>query len=178
MPETKTEGKQQQQLTEEEIEEIEKEEETEELEKRDEREIEKEIMGETMLDYFYQFSLRGKTVTGISIAGLREIARKMGNIKVSEPKIEDKKDRWICKTEVKDLLRNVTAWGISQQLKKMKLREGESEDEFALQKCYSKSLRNALRSLIPERLISHMLQKFIAEAKRQSNIPKVETKIL
>lgn len=138
-----------------------------EFEIRDERELEKEIMGETLLDYFYQFQIRGRTVTGLSIAGLREIARRMGNIKVSEPKIEDKGDRWICKTEVKDLLRNVTAWGVSQQLKNMKLKDGsELEDDFALQKCYSKSLRNALRSLIPERLVSHMLQKFMEEKEK------------
>lgn len=178
MPET------QQIVKTEETEEEETEEKTEmvqEFEKRDEKEVEKEILGETMLDYFYQFQLRGKIVTGLSITGLREIARRMGNIRVSEPKIEDLKDRWLCKAEVKDLLRNNTAWGISQQLKKMKFREGgEVEDEFALQKCYSKSLRNALRSLIPERLISHMLEKFIAEKqKREKTFVKVvETKTL
>jgi len=132
-----------------------------EFSNRDEKQIEAEIAGETVKEYFYQFKQGNRTVTGLSIKGVNELIRRIGNVHVSEPKVTEKKDSYEVKVLVKDVLNNIETWGIAEQSKKAIY--GPGEDPFALQKAYSKARRNALRQLIPESLVSKSYEKWQKE---------------
>jgi len=52
-------------------------------------------------------------------------------------------------------------WGVSVQPKFMELRSGQKiRDEFCIQKCVSKAERNALRKLMPEKIIIEMIKEW------------------
>lgn len=144
-----------------------------EFERKDELLIEKEMQGEVLKTYFYQFTQKGRTITGLSIIGLREVIRRMGNIHTQKPEIEDKGDYWICKTEVIDRRKNIRTWGISQQSKKLTYQDGTAvDDPMSLQKCYSKSWRNAARQLVPEKLITKMYEEWQKDEKKRQTDSK------
>jgi len=148
-----------------------------EFDKRDEDQIKKELLGETITEFFYQFQQGSRTVTGISLKGINEIARRMGNIHIMEPLVKDKKDCFIVKVEVKDMLRNIDTWGIASQRKKMKFTEGgEKEDDFALQKAFSKARRNALRQLIPETWVTKLYEEWQRQKKAQDEQKRQDAK--
>lgn len=145
----------------------------EEFEKRDEELVKKEIMGDIITNYFYEFKQGNKTIRNLSLAGIREIARKMGHIESQKPEIEEFKTKFRVATRVKDLKKNLTFYGVSEQSKIMKFKEGgQQEDSYALQKCVSKSLRNALVNLIPQDLKAKMLKAFIKEKEQHQEDAK------
>lgn len=139
-----------------------------EIEKRDEAQILKEIQG-TMLDEFvYSFQSGGRKVTGLSWAGVKETARKMGSVQVVDLEITDMGDFWMATAKAIDLETRLAVYGVSTQTKMMQLKDGKVVlDNFAVQKCVSKAQRNAIRSVIPEIFIAEML-----EAKKSKKTPR------
>jgi len=122
-----------------------------EMEKRDEDQILAELRGELVDEMIYQFPREGKTVTGISWMGIKEIARRYGKIDVNLVHFEDVGDSFMVVVKAVDIEKGTGLLGTSTQPKMMKKRDGsETPDTFCVQKAMSKAQRNAIRSIIPE----------------------------
>lgn len=128
------------------------------MEKRDEEQILAELKGELLEDFVYSFEVGGRKVTGLSWAGVKEAARRMGSIKMLSLDIDDLGDSWMARAKVKDLVNDLEMYGVSLQSKTMKSKGREIIDVFALQKCVSKAQRNAIRSILPEKFIAKMIE--------------------
>ncbi|MBW2674016.1 MAG: hypothetical protein JRD89_11470 [Deltaproteobacteria bacterium] len=127
------------------------------VEQRDEQQIMQEILGDVLRQYVYRFEVGGRVVTNVSYAGIKEAARRRGNVHVTKVEVEETKDGQavIGKAEVYDLQNNFKTWGVAVQRKRMRLRDGrEVEDDFCVQKAVSKAIRNGLRACVPEKLIA------------------------
>lgn len=136
------------------------------MERLDEDQIVEEMKGlkpETMI---YQFTVAGREVKGLSYAGVREAARRMGYLELFDLKVEDKGEHWYATVRGRDKIRDITIYGVSHQPKKIKLRDGtEQEDPFAYVKCANKACRNALRALLPEKVVNETIEYFLEMAR-------------
>jgi hypothetical protein len=141
------------------------------VEQRDEEQVMRELLGEVLRQYIYRFEVGGRVVTNISYAGVKEAARRRGNIHVTRVEVDETKDgrAVIAKAEVYDLQNNFKIWGVAVQPKMMRLRDGsEVEDQFCVQKAVSKAIRNGLRACIPEKLIAELVSKWLEEYGREA----------
>ena len=142
------------------------------FEKRDEDQILAEAQGHIIEEMFYKFPLDGKTVTGISWVGTKEIARKYGGIKMGIPQVTDLGDQYACSIQATDTKNDVTLIGSSMQPKNMTLKNGEEKpDRFAYTKVVSKAQRNAIRALIPETFLLEMEKTFSSGSYKQGSKP-------
>ncbi len=133
---------------------------------KDDEQVRQEIMGSYLKEFAYQFETSTKKkITGLSWAGVKEVARKQGNVSVEDIKITETGKTYRVLAKAKDIARNVTMFGVAEQSKKMMLKSKEEvEDLHALSKCVSRAQRNALRALIPELTIKTMIQEFLKKA--------------
>lgn len=117
------------------------------LDKLDENQIIAELQGAVAQDMVYSFRLGGKQVTGLSWSGIKHLAARLGNIQVDLLQVLDTDDSWcvMCKAQIGESSRI----GAAEQSKTMK----GKPDAFALPKATSKAQRNAIRALLPEKLI-------------------------
>ena len=128
---------------------------------RDDQQVLIEIQGGFLDDFVYSFPTSQGKVTGLSWAGVKEVARQMGSISVEDMDISETAETYRVKCKAKDLNKDVTMFGVAEQSKKMLLKSGESVDDLhALSKCVSRAQRNAIRSLIPEIMIKTMIKEF------------------
>lgn len=123
------------------------------MERRDENQILSEMTGNVLEEFFYSFKQGDKQITGLSYAGVKQIALLMGNIHCDEPILQENGDSWICKVKATDVQRNQIRWAVSLQNKLMDTKYGKKPDSFCIQKAASKAERNALRKLMPEKII-------------------------
>jgi len=149
------------------------------FEKLDEQQIVEELQGKVITEYFYNFSIAGREVTGISWAGIKAVARFMsmqnaqhglGGIEVLPIDIEKdikETDQYIIATaRAVDHGTGLSMVGISKQPKYITRKDGtQVPDEFALVKACSKAMRNAIRALIPESIIIEMYNRWKEESK-------------
>jgi len=134
------------------------------MERKDEEQILAQLKGHHLEEFVYSFDHAGRRVIGLSWAGVKECAYRMGGIDVVECKVEDKDDYWLVMAKAIDRSTGSGRYGISTQPKKMKLRDGsEQEDLFSLPKALSKAQRNAIRGLIPEGHIKIFLDHYLQE---------------
>ncbi len=130
------------------------------FEHRDEDQIMREIQGGMLEEFVYSFKESGRTVTGLSWAGVKECARRMGGIEVLDADISEsvKEFRVICRA--RDQKTKAVMLGVSAQSKMIETKSGRRyEDKFALQKAVSKAQRNAIRCLIPEAFVKQMITR-------------------
>ena len=130
---------------------------------KDDEQVLAEMRGEFLEEFVYSFPMKGGgKVTGLSWTGVKEIARRQGHISVEDIKVTETPDTYRVLAKAKDIQRNVTMFGIAEQLKKMQLRTGDrQEDVHALSKCVSRAQRNAIRALIPEATIKAMIELYL-----------------
>ena len=134
------------------------------MDKRDEEQILAELRGEVIEEYVYSYSQGGIEKVRLSWAGIKAVAQKMGNISIEEIKIQETDTAYRVLAKARDVIKNITMFGVSEAAKTQTLRDGRVvPDPFALQKAVSKAQRNAIRALIPETVI----QAMIAELKRK-----------
>jgi len=131
------------------------------MERKDEDQILQEIKGNVIEEFVYSFPQGNRQITGLSYSGIKQIALKMGNIHCSEPILQENGSCWISKVKAIDIQRNLEMWGVSTQPKFMEMRNGAKvRDDFCVQKCVSKAERNALRKLMPEKIIIEMIKEW------------------
>lgn len=131
------------------------------MERKDEDQILQEIKGNVIEEFVYSFPQGNRQITGLSYSGIKQIALQMGNIHCCEPILQENGSCWISKVKAIDVQRNLEMWGVSTQPKFMELRNGSKiKDDFCIQKCVSKAERNALRKLMPEKIIIEMVKEW------------------
>jgi len=144
----------------------------EEFERRDEEQILAEIQGRVIEEMVYSFRSGGRTVTGLSWVGVKEIARRYGQVDVDLVEIRDTPEAWVAVVKARDRERGTGILGVSTQAKVMDTREGPRPDPFALQKAMSKAQRNAIRALIPETFIKTVVQEWLEMQGRAPRRPQ------
>ena len=147
------------------------------LDQRDEEQILAEIKGQIITEMFYELTVGGKKVTGISLVGIKEISRKYGGISMGHPKVDDLGDYYAANILATDNRNDVTFGGTALQPKQMTVHDLDKNgswlkdadgayvthlvpDPFAYTKAVSKARRNAIRALLPERYLIEMYQYF------------------
>lgn len=131
------------------------------INKNDDEQVLQELRGGFIDEYVYSFPTSQGKVTGLSWAGVKEVARQMGNISIEDLQVNEKDDSFQVKAKAKDISRNVTMFGVTEQSKKITTKTGEQiPDMHALSKCVSRAQRNAIRGLIPETFIKQMITQY------------------
>lgn len=141
----------------------------EEMERADEQMVLDEIKGRAMDALVYQIQQGNSTITGLSLAGVRETARTMNTkglarigISDREPIITETEEYFEVKVYAQDTQNGGGSWGIKRQLKADTNRRGEKyENKFALEQALAKAQRNALRGLIPEWFVKEMIAAWV-----------------
>lgn len=131
------------------------------INQRDDEQVLLELRGGFLDEFIYSFPTKQGRVTGLSWAGVKEVARQMGNISIEDLQIKDNNGTYQVKAKARDIKRNVTMYGVTEQSKTLKRKDGTEEpDTHALSKCVSRAQRNAIRGLIPEAFIKEMITKY------------------
>jgi hypothetical protein len=146
----------------------------------DDRVIEQELLGAAVGTMVYEFELNGKTLNGLSWPGVREVVRQLNRnpksghkIRISPepPKItrdlEQGGQRGIevmCYAE--DIVSGSGLWGSKfEPYKKADPNMPGSlyDNPFAFETALSKAQRNAMRGLLPEKVVNEMIEKLRVE---------------
>jgi len=148
------------------------------MERRDEEQILAELKGHYLEEFVYSFEQGGRRIVGLSWAGVKECAYRLGGIDVVACEVLDVGDAWRVLAKAVNRADGGSRWGACQQPKTIKYRSGgEAPDEFALQKAVSKAQRNAIRALLPEVFIKTMIDRFLEEKRRAAELgPKPQGK--
>ena len=136
------------------------------MERKDEAQILSELQGVFLDKFVYSFKQGQNTVTGISWAGIKEIAYRIGEIDTNIEKFEETEDAYV-------FIVRATNKGVGSRLgvsNQSKMQNGRV-DQFALQKALSKAQRNAIRGVIPEATIQQYLDTFLKQGKVDSTQP-------
>ena len=142
------------------------------LDQRDEDQILAEIKGNIISEMFYSFQLDGKTVTGVSWVGTKEIARQYGCIDLDFIRVDETDTDYVAVVKAKDTRTGTSLLGTAMQPKIMTTKGGEKPDRFAYTKAVSKAQRNAIRAIIPERFLLEMYEAF----KKSDTTPRVRVR--
>lgn len=148
----------------------------------DDEAIEAELMGKAMEHYVYSFPQEGKTVTGLTVAGVNEMSRQLTKKKDSGIKIRVVPDSVKIERDVEEggekgisvilmaenMLTGETAIGAKFEPYQKTGRKGKYANSFALEKAVSKAERNAKRKLIPEKVAIEMIKKFVKSGSVQN----------
>lgn len=117
-----------------------------------------EIMtGQAVQEYVYSFKQGGRTVEGLTLAGINEAANRRGGITVEDVQFEEKDDSWIAIVKATDTFTGSSRYGAFEQLKRM----GGREDPFAFTKAVHKAQRNAIKQLLPVPVIKEVLNFYL-----------------
>jgi len=144
----------------------------------DETLIQSELVGNVLPQYVYRFvDKSGKEQKGLSVFGVRESVRLINRNNKSGSKIRinpqyTKVERdveqngqkgievWIF---AEDLINATSAWGSKFEPYKKKGKNGFYNNTFVLEVALSKAERNAMRKLMPEKIVIAMIDKLISE---------------
>lgn len=145
----------------------------------DDESIEKNMLGQAMEHYVYSFQQEGKTVTGLSVAGVNETIRSLNRKANSGYKIRIIPDSLKINRDVEyngekgvevqviaeNMVTGDTGIGIKFEPYTKKGKKGSYANTFCIEKAVSKAERNAKRKLMPEKMAVEMIKKFIAQNK-------------
>jgi len=147
------------------------------LDELDNNQISDEVRGVYSDDMVYQMKrripdgsggYREVTVTSLSYAGVKAVimymARKGYRINASQAEIVETSDEFRASCKVTCIFDNgsVEMYGYSRQQKTFST---GTQNEFAFIQSGSKSQRNALRNVIPEKIAAEMISKYLKENK-------------
>ena len=115
------------------------------------------MTGQTIQDYVYSFKQGGRTVEGLTLAGINEAANRRGGIQVEEIKYEELENSWIATAKAVDTITGSSRYGAYEQPKTA----GNRPDPFAFTKAIHKAQRNAIKQLIPVPVIREVLNFYL-----------------
>lgn len=139
--------------------------------------IEQEITGQVAESYVYSYVQDGKPVTGLSVTGVNETARKLTrnpksgykirivpeSVKI-ERDVEMGKEKGVMVTLfAENMITGETGVGVKFEPYIKTGRKGAYNNTFAVEKAVSKAERNAKRKLIPEKAAIEMIKMFIKQ---------------
>ncbi|RKU20901.1 hypothetical protein C6503_05310 [Candidatus Poribacteria bacterium] len=115
------------------------------------------MTGQTIQDYVYSFKQGGRTVEGLTLAGINEAANRRGGIQVEEIEYEELENSWIATAKAVDTITGSSRYGAYEQAKM----SGGRSDPFAFTKAIHKAQRNAIKQLIPVPVIREVLNFYL-----------------
>ena len=115
------------------------------------------MTGQTIQDYVYSFKQGGRTVEGLTLAGINEAANRRGGIQVEEVEYEELENSWIATAKAVDTITGSSRFGAYEQPKM----NGSRPDPFAFTKAIHKAQRNAIKQLIPVPVIREVLNFYL-----------------
>ena len=115
------------------------------------------MTGQTIQDYVYSFKQGGRTVEGLTLAGINEAANRRGGIQIEEVKYEEREHSWIATAKAVDTITGSSRYGAYEQPKMT----GSRPDPFAFTKAIHKAQRNAIKQLIPVPVIREVLNFYL-----------------
>ena len=115
------------------------------------------MTGQTIQDYVYSFKQGGRTVEGLTLAGINEAANRRGGIQVEEVNYEERDNSWIATAKAVDTITGSSRFGAYEQSKM----SGSRPDPFAFTKAIHKAQRNAIKQLIPVPVIREVLNFYL-----------------
>ncbi len=115
------------------------------------------MTGQAIQDYVYSFKQGGRTVQGLTLAGINEAANRRGGIAVEDIQYEDREHSWLVIVKATDTFTGNSRYGAYEQPKRM----GNREDPFAFTKAVHKAQRNAIKQLLPVPIIKEVLNFYL-----------------
>ena len=115
------------------------------------------MTGQTIQDYVYSFKQGGRTVEGLTLAGINEAANRRGGIQIEEVNYEEREHSWIATAKAVDTITGSSRYGAYEQAKMA----GGRSDPFAFTKAVHKAQRNAIKQLIPVPVIREVLNFYL-----------------
>jgi hypothetical protein len=142
-----------------------------EMERRDEAQILKELQGELISDFVYSIQIRGRAVTNLSYAGVKEAIRRRGDIEILDIKTESDDKEYRALIIVRDHQNKIDVTGASST---------DRSQPFAYVLSVNKAERNAFAKLLPAKWIASVIHQYlqqghpgeIEETSRESNVQK------
>lgn len=125
----------------------------------DDRAIIELMTGQAIQDYVYSFKQGGRTVEGLTLAGINEAANRRGGIQIEEIKYEEREHSWIVTAKAVDTITGSSRYGAYEQLKVT----GGRSDPFAFTKAVHKAQRNAIKQLLPVPVIRELLNFYLKQ---------------
>ncbi len=123
------------------------------------------MTGQTIQDYVYSFKQGGRTVEGLTLAGINEAANRRGGIQIEEVKYEERDHSWIATAKAVDTITGSSRYGAYEQPKMA----GSRQDPFAFTKAIHKAQRNAIKQLIPVPVIREVLNFYLHRKTQNAN---------
>ena len=127
------------------------------LDQVDDQAIVEMMTGQAIQDYVYSFKQGGKTVEGLTLAGINEAANRRGGIQVDDVQYEERDQSWLATAKATDTVTGSSRYGAYEQPKRM----GNREDPHAFTKAIHKAQRNAVKQLLPVTVIKEVLNFYL-----------------
>lgn len=127
------------------------------LDQVDDQAIVEMMTGQSIQDYVYSFKQGGKTVEGLTLAGINEAANRRGGIQVDDVQYEEREQSWLATAKATDTVTGSSRYGAYEQPKRM----GNREDPHAFTKAIHKAQRNAVKQLLPVTVIKEVLNFYL-----------------
>ena len=127
------------------------------LDQVDDQAIVEMMTGQAIQDYVYSFKQGGKTVEGLTLAGINEAANRRGGIQVDDVQYEERDQSWLVIAKATDTVTGSSRYGAYEQAKRM----GNREDPHAFTKAIHKAQRNAVKQLLPVTVIKEVLNFYL-----------------
>jgi hypothetical protein len=118
---------------------------------QDEKQIIEEMRGEYVSSFVYRFTAGGKEIVNLSYAGVKEAIRRRGGVDIVDWKIEDVDDEYRVVVKARDRVNMIECLGAATCKKSA---------PFAWVLAVNKAERNALRKMIPEKLIVILVKEY------------------
>ena len=149
------------------------------LDEVDDRAIVEMMTGQAIEDYVYSFKQGGRTVEGLTLAGINEAANRRGGIQIDSVEYEEREHSWLAIAKATDTVTGSSRYGAYEQTKAM----GNRSDPHAFTKAIHKAQRNAIKQLLPVHVIRDVLNYYLkrqaapAESKTGSDAAPQQDKI-
>jgi len=140
------------------------------IERSDDNEIIRMMQGHAIQEYVYSFKQGGRTVEGLTIAGINEVANRRGGIEVSDIEVTETETTFQCVVKATDTQVHTSRYGAFEQAKS----QGGKVDAYAFTKAVHKAQRNAVRQLLPVPLIREVMSYYLLKSSRAMVLRQVE----
>ncbi|MDE0299265.1 MAG: hypothetical protein OXN17_11575 [Candidatus Poribacteria bacterium] len=147
------------------------------LDQVDDRAIVEMMTGQAIEDYVYSFKQGGRTVEGLTLAGINEAANRRGGIQIDSVDYEEREHSWLAIAKATDTVTGSSRYGAYEQVKAI----GNRSDPHAFTKAIHKAQRNAIKQLLPVHVIKEVLSYYLNRqappTKSQTEAPPPQDKI-
>ena len=141
-----------------------------EIERLDDSTIIRMMQGHAIQEYVYSFKQGGRTVEGLTIAGINEAANRRGGIEVSDIEVVETEAAFQAIVKATDMNVKTSRYGACEQPK-----EGHGKvDPYSFTKAVHKAQRNAVKQLLPVPLLKEVMSFYLLKSSRAMVMRQVE----